>query len=165
MHPHSPLAASLLSSLAHEEALLRTALAGATEVSSALRKGDLPAALGATAQEPLAARLREAADARTSAANALAAAVGLNAEPMTLSALAAKLDAPAAAELLAARDRLAALAAEIAAIQDRNANLIAHLRSFFRGVLSDLTAPDVPVRYGPSGSRVGVAGSAVQASG
>lgn len=163
MHPHSPLAASLLEHLAHEEAALRTALAGVTGINESLCRGDLPAALDAAAQEPIASQLREACDRRNAVANDLARAVGLHNEPLTLAALAAKLDTAEAAELLAARDRLTALTTVIATIQTRNANLITHLRSFFRGVLSDLTTPDAPARYGPSGSRLGaLAGAAVQ---
>ena len=166
MHPHSPLAATLLEHLACEEALLRAALAGVTDVQAALRRGDLPAALGASAQEALAVELQAAGKARATSADALGRAVGLSGEDLTLTALAAKSDAPHAAELLAARDRLAAVAGELVAVQSRNANLIVHLRSFFRGVLSDLTAPDAPTRYGPSGSRLGAAtGAAVKTSG
>ncbi|MFM8272200.1 MAG: flagellar export chaperone FlgN [Gemmata sp.] len=153
MHPHSTLAVSLLESLAREEDALRAALAGVTAVNDALRRGDLAFALGA-ADEPLAEQLRVAAAARTATANGLARAVGLNGEPPTLSNLAARLDSPHSAELLAARERLTSLTAQIAAVQTRNANLITHLRSFFRGVLADLT-PDSPARYGPSGSRLG----------
>jgi hypothetical protein len=154
MHPHSLFADTLLRHLEREEALLRAALAGVTTVSAALRRGDLAAAFDASAQQTLGAVLREAAAERTAAATALAREVGLSGEPLALAALAAKLPAPHAAELLAARDRLAAITAEIAAVQTRNANLIAHLRSYFRGVLSDLTAPDAPLRYGPSGGRL-----------
>lgn len=166
MHPHSPLAVSLLEALRREEELLRAALATATDVRAALRRGDLPAALDASTKPWLAAQLHAAGEARAIAASALGYALGLSAENLTLTALAAKLDAPHAAELLAARDRLQDVAGELAGIQDRNANLVAHLRSFFRGVLSDLSTPDAPVRYGPSGSKLGtLSGLKVQASG
>jgi hypothetical protein len=83
----------------------------------------------------------------------------------TLTALVAKLP-ETAADLRAARDRLRALAADLAASQDRNANLIVHLRSYFRGVLSGLAAPDAPARYGPSGGRLEPATAiAIQAHG
>lgn len=163
MHPHSPLAASLLESLRREEELLRAALTTATEVQTALRRGDLPGALDSSTRQWLAAELHAAGEARTASASALAHALGLSAENLTLTTLAAKLDGPHAAELLAVRDRLKLAAGELAAIQDRNANLVAHLRSFFRGVLSDLTTPDAPVRYGPSGSKLGAL--SVKASG
>jgi hypothetical protein len=164
MHPHSPLADSLVKLLAREEALLRAALDGAADLYDALRKGDLPAALGASTQDALATELRAAADARAVAAAALARAAGIGAENPSLKELAATLGPPHAAELLAARDRLAAVAADLSEVQSRNANLVNHLRSFFRGVLSDLT-PAAPARYGPSGSRVGTLGGSVQASG
>lgn len=166
MHPHSPLADTLLRHLGREEALLRTALAGVTAVAEALRRGDLVAAFDASAQQALATELRDAANERSAAAIALAREVGLSGESLTLAALAASLPEQHAAELLAARERLTTLTAEMAAIQARNANLITHLRSFFRGVLSELTAPDAPLRYGPSGSRLEPAtGAAVQARG
>lgn len=166
MHPHPSLADTLLRQLGREESLLRTALAGLTDVYEALRRGDLAGAFSASAQPVFASELREAADARADAAFALAREIGLSGEGLTLSALAARLPDPAAAELLAARDRLTPLAAEIAAVQARNANLITHLRSYFRGVLSDVMAPGAPLRYGPSGSRLEPAtGAAVQTRG
>jgi hypothetical protein len=155
MQSPSLLADTLLRHLEREESLLRTALAGATEVYAALRGGDLATALGATAQQALATELRETAGARSAAATALAGELGLSDEALTLSGLAARLPESHAAQLRAARDRLAALTTELSAVQSRNANLVSHLRSYFRGVLSELTAPDVPVRYGPSGSRLG----------
>jgi hypothetical protein len=166
MHPHSTLADTLLRHLEREEALLRAALAGVTTVSEALRQGDLASAFDASAQQQLATELREAADGRSAAAAALGREVGLSGEATTLANLATKLSEQQAAELRAARERLTALTTEITAIQARNANLITHLRSFFRGVLSELTAPDAPLRYGPSGSRLEPAtGAAVQARG
>lgn len=166
MHPHSLPADTLLRHLGREEALLRAALAQAVRAGEALRRGDLASAFDANAQQQLANDLREAADQRAAAATALARELGPADEAPALAALAAKLPDPHASELRAARGRLAALAAEIAAVQTRNANLITHLRSFFRGVLSELTAPDAPTRYGPSGSRLEPAtGAAVQARG
>ncbi len=172
MHPPSPLADTLIRHLGREEALLRTALANVTAIHAALRCGDLATALGISTQA-LAAELREAADDRSAAATALArevarlsesgsACLALDSESratgevktVTLTALAANLPEPHAAELLATRVRLAAVTAELAEVQARNANLITHLRSYFRGVLSELTAPEAPLRYGPSGSRL-----------
>ena len=166
MPPYCPSVDTLLRHLEREEALLRAALAGVTAVSEALRRGDLASAFDASAQQALATDLREAAAERAAAAMALGREFGLSGEAVTLANLAAKLSEHYATELLAARERLTALTAEIAAIQARNANLITHLRSFFRGVLSELTAPDAPLRYGPSGSRLEPAtGAAVQARG
>lgn len=166
MHPQSHPADTLLRRLEREEALLRAALAGVTAVSEALRQGDLANAFDASAQQALATELHAAANERAAAATALGRELGLSGEAVTLANLAAKLPEQHASELLAARERLTALTAEIAAIQARNANLITHLRSFFRGVFSELTAPDAPLRYGPSGSRLEpVTGAAVQARG
>jgi hypothetical protein len=154
-HPQQSLANNLLNQLASEEALLRSALAGSNEIFAALRRGDLTAALAFSAeQQTHADALHEAAKPRAEAANALACDLGLTGEELTLTTLAAKLPSALAGEMLAARDRLRAVTAELNSIQARNANLLGHLRSFFRGVLTDLTIPTAPQRYGPSGSRV-----------
>ncbi len=170
MHPHHPqqlLANTLLRCLGSEETLLRNALAGATEIYAALRRGDLAAALSLSAeQQAHADALREAAKPRADAATALARELGLAGEELTLSAIAAKLPDPLTVEVRAARDRLAVVTAKLNALQTRNANLLGHLRSFLRGVLSDLTVPDAPQRYGPSGGRLETAtGTAVQGHG
>lgn len=133
---------------------------------AALRRGDLAAVEGLRAhQESLAASLHAAGAERAEGAARLAAELGLAADA-TLSALAECLPGPAASELRELRPRLAAAAAELGDLQRRNANLIGHLRSYFRDVLADLTAADAPVRYGPSGARLAAAGgTAVHASG
>jgi hypothetical protein len=154
-HPHQPLTNTLLQHLASEETLLRNALVSVTEIHAALRRGDLAAALALSmAQQAQGAALRAAANERTNSATALARELGIAGEELRLSAIAAKLPDSLAIELQAVRERLTAVTAELNAIQIRNANLIGHLRSFFRGVLSDLTAPGAPQRYGPSGSRL-----------
>lgn len=146
---------TLLARLRVEEGLLREALANAADVYAGLRGGDLRrVAAGVPRQEQQADELRAAAAVRAAAAADLAAAVGLPADGLTLADLAARLDGPAAAELLAARDQLRQLSAELISYQQGNANLVGHLRQYFRGVLAGLTAGDGPVRYGPSGSRV-----------
>ena len=77
-----------------------------------------------------------------------------------------RLPAEEAARLAAQRDRLQESAQIISQFQSANANLIAHLRSYFRGVLSTLAIEGTPVRYGPSGSRViGALGAALHATG
>ncbi|HEX4608856.1 MAG TPA: hypothetical protein VH092_11685, partial [Urbifossiella sp.] len=96
---------------------------------------------------------------------ALAAAVGLPAAGLTLAALAARAPGPAGDDLLAARARLAAATAELAGIQQRYANLAFHLRSYFRGVMSALTAAGGPSRYGPTGAVLGPAGGTLQTRG
>lgn len=166
-HPQQPLANTLLRCLGSEEALLRNALAGVTEIHTALRRGDLAAALAlSTEQQAQGEAFHDAAKARSDAATALGRELGMAGEELTLSAFAAKLPETLAVDVRAARDRLAAVTAELTAIQTRNANLLNHLRSFFRGVLSDLTVPDAPQRYGPSGGRLETAtGTAVQGRG
>jgi hypothetical protein len=141
--------------LRDEEAAVRAARAAADGVNAALRGGDMSAVVAAQPElEALADRLRDASTARTPAAEALAAAVGLPVAGLNLSALAARLPDPLATELRAARDGLSAAARDLADIQRRNANLARHLRSYFRGVLSAFAAPDRPSRYGPAGTMV-----------
>jgi hypothetical protein len=157
----------LLQHLDREEALLRSALLNVTNLHAALCRGDIPAAQAiCTGQPALAVALRTAAEERAASAAALATELGLPADGITLTALAAKLPEDEAAGLLTARLHLTALATELGAVQARNANLLAHLRSFFRGVLSGVTAVESPPRYGPSGSRLEpLTGLAVQGRG
>lgn len=166
-HPPEPLTASFVQLLHTEERLLGEAREGLLGVHESLRRGDF-AALEAVRpqQELLASALRDAESRRTELACELAAVLGLPANQLTLRALAERLPGPVAGELEAARERLTAATAALADVQRRNANLVGHLRSFFRGVLADLTAADGPVRYGPSGGRLApAAGAAIQASG
>lgn len=160
----APPTPALLARLRDEEELVRAATAATAAAHAALCSGD-PAriAAGHADQELLAARMTEAAAARTEAAEAVAVAVGLSPSGLTLAALAARLPDPA--ELLAARDRLAAAAAELDAVRRRHATLALHLRSYFRGVLSALTAATTPSRYGPGGALLPPAGTAVQTRG
>jgi hypothetical protein len=158
MNPHHsarPLVTTFLQALGREEQLLRDAHANVTELHAALCRGDLSGARATcSGQQQLATALHDAAAARAVTATNLARELGLPGEGLTLSALAAKLPAELAADVLAARTRLSALTSELVAIQARNANLISHLRSFFRGVLSGLPAADAPPRYGPTGRRL-----------
>ncbi len=155
-HPTEPL----LRCLRAEEELLTESLAFASEVYAALRRADLATASAVAArQQSLAAAMADAAAARTASAGALARSLGLREDGLTLSLIAAKLPAPFDADVLAARERLTALTAELGALQTRNANLLGHLRSFFRGVLSDLAPTDSPARYGPTGSRLNPLGA------
>ena len=152
---HRSLTAALLRHLESEEALLRTALSNVTGLNDALMRGDLTSGRTiCTGQPALADALHDAAEARGAAAAALALELGLAPAGVTLAALAEQLPPDLQAEILAARTRLTALTSELTAIQARNANLTAHLRSFFRGVLSEVTAADAPPRYGPTGRRI-----------
>lgn len=168
MHPqsHQQLTDTLLQHLAREESLLRDALAGAEGVYESLRRGDLAGALAASTKQPnLEAALAAAAAGRSTAARALAREIGLTGDELTLSRLAAKLPEPQASQVLATRTRLTAVAGELSAVQAQNANLIVHLRSYFRGILADFV-PENPARYGASGSRLEpVTAVAVQAHG
>jgi hypothetical protein len=138
-----------------------------SELHTALLNGDLAGARAISERQGAhATALTAAAVDRAASANALAGVLGLPADGLTLATLAAKLPEPMAAQVLAARARLLVVTSELAEFQVRNANLLNHLRSFFRGVLSDLTGFDAPLRYGPSGSRLGPAtGVAIQVRG
>lgn len=156
MHTLHPLTTELLVHLAREDALLRDALACGNEVFAALRRGDLPGAQAAGARyEAAGVSLHDAAPARTAAAAALAKELGLSAQGATLAKLADALPESLAADLRAARARLTAAATELTAVQARNANLLAQLRSYFRGVFADL-GTETPSRYGPTGVRIEV---------
>jgi hypothetical protein len=168
MHsPHATLTETFLQHLSSEESLLLDALANVTAVHLALRQGDLPSAeTFSTQQSDLGAALGEAAARRSTSARELAHELGLADKELTLSAIAAKLPEPQAAEVRAARERLVAVTNQLATIHTQNANLIGHLRSYFRSVLSGLAAPDAPQRYGRSGSRLeSAAAGAIQTHG
>lgn len=151
--PPSPPVETFLQRLGAEEQFLNLALEKALEIYAALRRGDLKgvAALGAE-QEQLAAALRAASAQRLEAAAELAPDLNSTSEPLTLSRLAETLPEPDGEAVRVARERLAALAEEFTRIQTRNANLLGHLRSFFRDVLADLTPDAEPLRYGPTGN-------------
>lgn len=150
----SHLVPSFLQHLHQEETLLREALSSAHALYAALVAGELRSAQNSSLrQESLATALGEAASRRADAAAVVAHAVGLTGSAFTLTALAARLPEPLATEVTITRDRLAVLTAELTAAQTRNANLLHHLRSYLRGVLSEADT-DVPARYGPSGVRV-----------
>ena len=169
MYPTTPCppADSLLDQLRAEETLLGETLVCLTGLTDALRRGDLAAVHAARPRmESQAAALADRARCRTAAATSVAAAIGLPAANLTLAILAGHLPDPTAAGLLAARDRLANLVAKIAEYQRRNANLIRHLRSYFRGVMAVLAAADAPIRYGPSGANLALrAGAMIQVRG
>jgi len=149
-----PLVQALLARLQAEEAVLQSGRQVVLRLYTTLRKGDIPAVEALWPEhERLAADLTARAGERETAAAALAAAVGLPAAA-TLAELAARLSPPLAEAVLAARARLRALTTVVGQFQSANANLIAHLRSYFRGVLSGLTADPPSPRYGPTGSAV-----------
>lgn len=156
----APLAEAFLRHLRLEEDRLRAARDALADLYDAARRGDLDRVRsGQPARDAAAAALGALPAARAAVAAPLAAALGLPAEAVTLSAVAARLPAPWVEQVAAARDRLRALAAEAADLQRRNAILVHHLRSFFGGVLAGDDAP--PPRYGPSGDRLGPAAAAV----
>lgn len=148
----SPPLATFLQRLALEEQFLVAAVEKGDEVYAALRRGDMGSVHALAAdQERLAADLRAASAARLEVTSELAAALDLDPQQITLAALADRLPEPDAGAVRAARGRLALLAADLNRIQTRNANLLGHLRSFFRDVLADIGADGTPTRYGPSG--------------
>ena len=160
-------AESLLEQLRLEEDLLAATQASVQGLHAALRRGDLPALNGFHAhQERLATEMQFRAKEREVASANLSGMVGLSRPGASLRDIGERLPAEEAARLAAQRDRLHESAQVISQFQSANANLIAHLRSYFRGVLSTLAIEGTPVRYGPSGSRViGALGAAIHATG
>ena len=145
-------AETFLQHLGAEERLLGLAIEKANEVFAALRRGDLKGVNGLGAeQEQLANELRAASAARLGATAGLVSDLNISAAPVTLAVLADHLPEPEREAVRAARERLRALTSELTRIQTRNANLLGHLRSFFRDVFADVTADDGPLRYGPTG--------------
>lgn len=151
----SQLVERLLLQLGREEEQLREAIVRAREVYETLRSGNMPGMMQVLPkQERLAEDLRVCAEERTEAANQLAQFLGIESSRVTLVNLAQQLPANYRAALLASRETLKELSAELISFQQSNANLIQHLRCYFRGVLSGLTSGELPSRYGPSGARV-----------
>lgn len=149
-----PLAEQLLDQLSGEEDLLRQARECVMGLYASLRKGDVPAVQAALPRnEALASRLYSQSEQRQVAAARLAVAVGLPPN-CSLQSIASQTPEPFAGRLLAARNTLRGLAAQVDQYRYLNANLIDRLRSFFQDVLSGLTTPDAPARYGPSGARL-----------
>ena len=161
-----PLVQALLARLLAEEELLRAARQTVMRLYTTLRKGDLPAVEALWPEhERLAAELTGRAAERETAAVALAAELRLP-PAATLTELAEPLSPPLAEAIHGARDRLRALTRQVEQFQSANANLIAHLRSYFRGVLNGLAADPPSPRYGPTGSAVaGPVAAALTASG
>jgi FlgN protein len=157
-HPaYNPLTASFLQRLDVEERLLNEALTLTADLYATLRKGELAnIKLTQPRLEELAATLRKAARDREIVTAQLARSLGLKTEGLTLAILATRLGEPQASAILAQRERLTDLSAKLANYQERNANLIHHLRSYFRSVLSSLTkTTDIPIRYSARGECLG----------
>lgn len=154
--PTRPLAEQLLDQLAGEEELLRQARECVLGLYASLRKGDMPAVQSALPRnEALTALLTAQAEQRQAVAGQLAASLGLPANA-SLQQIAAAVPPPFGPKLLAARSALRTLATQVDQFRVANANLIDRLRSFFHDVLTGLTTPDAPARYGPSGNRLTV---------
>jgi hypothetical protein len=163
-----PLTVSFLQHLDTEEGLLQESHSLAASLYDTLRQGQL-----ATIKElqprlaQLAVSLRATASKRETDGRDLCLVLNIPPEQFTLSKLAERIGEPHASRLLAARERLDQLTTQIADLQHRNANLIQHLRSYFRSVLSALTkTTDYPIRYGASGTCLNPGfGAAIQARG
>lgn len=141
--------------LLREEEVLRHSQESLSRVHKALRRGDLVSLDTARVeQERLASDLRELSTGRMDAARILAHAVGVPVESPALTEIADRLPTGLATEIQTLRDRMRSTVGEVVELQKTNANLIQTLRSYFRGVLSGLTAPETPTRYGPTGGRL-----------
>jgi FlgN protein len=141
--------------LVREEEVLKNSRESLTRVHLALRRGDLESLDTARVeQERLAADLRDLSTGRMDAVRILAHAVGVPVERPALTEIADRLPSAQATELQSLRARMRTTVGEVVELQKTNANLVQTLRSFFRGVLSGLTAPETPTRYGPTGGRL-----------
>ena len=141
--------------LRREDAFLQESKEALARVHQALKHGDLAQLDQARIeQERLAAELREVSTQRMDAVRVLAHAVGVPMEKPALKDISERLPTDSATELLEIRERLRATVSEVIALQKSNATIVQSLRSFFRGVLSGLSAPETPTRYGPTGARL-----------
>lgn len=141
--------------LRREEEVLRGSQESLRRVQQALKQGDLDSLHQARIeQERLTADLRDISTGRMDAVRVLAHAVGVPVLNPALTEITDRLPSGSAEELRLMRDRLRATVSEVVELQKTNATLIQSLRSFFRGVLSGLSGPEAPARYGPTGGRL-----------
>ena len=147
----------LLDLLRDEERVLASSRDALLDLRAALRRGKLDAVKELLQHHAgLSAMAAKVADERAATAYELGLLHGLSKSECTLRALADHVAEPWAGLFRHSRDRLTALANEIRAAQHGNAILLETLRSFFRDVLTGLAPEAVtPVRYGPSGARLG----------
>lgn len=155
MHPHlRPLADQLVDRLSDELGLLKEAREGVMGLYAALRAGDVTRVQAALpAADRLADRLADVGAERADAVGRLADELGLPPDA-SLSQLADRVPDPYQARFRLLRTELRDLTAQVTQFRAANANLIDRLRSYFHDVLSELTGPDAPVRYGPTGARL-----------
>lgn len=149
----------LLELLREEEQLLESTRLSLNELRMALRRGKMDTLKTIIHhQNALADQLRVIADERSLTANELGWMYGIPKANCTLKNLSKALSDPWSSQFIAIRARLNDLTIEIKKIRDANAILLDSLRFFFRDVLTSLTPePATPIRYGPSGARIGSA--------
>lgn len=153
------LAEQLLDHLRLEEEQLQAAHESLNELYAAFRAGDMVRARAALSEQSSSAnQLHSLNETRAVVTVSLGDALGLPPDELTLSAIAAKLGGPLAEQLTDARERLRTISDEMKKITRKNASLVYCLRSYFRGVLAELTRTASPTaRYGPLGSPLGTA--------
>jgi flagellar biosynthesis/type III secretory pathway chaperone len=153
--PLRDLTRRLRENLTREDAFLQESKVALARAHSALKHGNLAQLDQARIeQERLAAELRDVSTQRMDVVRVLAHAVGVPMDSPSLKDISDRLPPESARELLEIRDQLRSTVREVITLQKSNATIIQSLRSFFRGVLSGLTAPETPTRYGPTGARL-----------
>jgi hypothetical protein len=162
-----PLSDLCLTHLAREEAALQAARAGLDQLHAAVVHGDaatFQAALQTAAD--LADETQKTHAARLSFCRALADALDLSPETITLSAIAARLPGHAGDQVAAARDRLQALSAEVRRLTARTASVVSYCRTFMRNLFADLTDTGAAANhYGPGPRATAAAGALLVARG
>jgi hypothetical protein len=162
-----PLSDLCLNHLVREEAALQATRAGLEELHAAVVRGD--AATFQTAVQraaDLADEMHRSQAARLSFCRAVADALDLSPESVTLSGIAGRLPGAAANQVAAARDRLQALSADVRRLTARTAAVVGYCRTFMRNLFADLTDTGAAAtHYGPGPRATAAAGSLFVARG
>ena len=162
-----PFVRSLVSHLYDEERLLLAVIQATESLQATLRHGDVASFREVQAnQADSATQLATIAAARSTVMLPLAEHFKIPHNRLTLRILAEKLSPPESDDLRILHGRLLVAATSLKRVQAQTANLLVHLRSYFRNVLSTLAVSEATERYGPTGSRLGTgSGMAIQACG
>lgn len=162
-----PFVRSLVAHLWDEERLIQVVIEATDSLVDAMRNGDANTFREAqNIQAKLSVQLATASAECAQALSTIAARLGITEGKLTLRELGEKLSPADSYELCLVQARLSIAAQTLKRVQSQAANLLMHLRSYFRNVFSTLAMSDTTERYGRSGSLLGAgAGSAIQACG
>jgi len=162
-----PFVRTLVAHLWDEERLILVVIQATESLVDAMRHGDADTFREAQViQAEFAVQLATASAACCKAMTPIAAQLSIPAGQLTLRILAEKLSPADSYELRLVQTKLNTAAQALRRVQYQTANLLIHLRSYFRNVLSTLAVSETTERYGRSGSLLGTgSGSAIQACG